>query len=139
MEYLNSIDNEKLIEFLNDNGLFILDDLTKVRENDNCENLYLRCISNQEILSDAHKEVLMHLSSKFPYISMISDKYMNSKRHLISLNDFVIQRITVIDELTEFDYILQKNYHAFMSLEVSNYDKYKKDYINFVNELNDEM
>ena len=111
MEYLCAVDNEKLIKFLNENGLFVLDDLTEVSKNECNENLYLRCASNSEIISETYKEIISHLSEKFPIIGDTTDKYMNSNLHLISINDFIIQRLTIIDELTNnacfFDVVIQ--------------------------------
>ena len=94
MEYLDKVKDESLIEFLNANGLFVLDDINECRNNNGAENIYLRCASSNEIADKTFKEIKAHIFSKFPLLFSGND-YSNDRMHLFSLDDFFIQRIIV--------------------------------------------
>jgi ERCC4-type nuclease len=156
MKYLDKISNEKLNSFLNDNGLIVLDDLNEVRntgcsltvldehnnevkDNNDADIVFIRCASSDNIETETFAKVKAYFMEKFPIISANTQSYFNSRIHLFSVNDFIIQRLFVLDELTEFDYQLQKNYHSFMMTEFSDTNEYEKDYENYVNEITNEM
>lgn len=139
MKYLNKLEDKRLIEFLNKNGLFILDNLSEASDIDDAEYLHLRCMSSDPIESESYQSFKSFFASKFPAISGNFQSYDNNNIHIFSLNDYIIQRLFVLDELTEFDYKLQKNYHEFMMAEFAANGEYENDYNNYVDELSSDM
>ena len=156
MKYLNKISNEKLSSFLNDNGLIILDDLNEVRntgcgltvldehnnevkDNNDADVVFIRCASSDNIETETFAKVKAYFMEKFPVLSASTQSYFNNRTHLFSINDFLIERLFVFDELTEFDYNLQNNYHEFMLSESENKEEYEKDYIDYANQLSQEL
>ena len=142
MKYLYKLSNEKLVDFLNKNGLFLLDSIEEQLEGfdkDRENSYYLRCYSSNQNTNSTANQLKEYIGSKLPNMRLNIGGYLNSPIDLFILDDFSIQRLFIDEEITQFDIDLQHNYHNMMLNEFSSTDEYISDYNNYVSSLEEEM
>lgn len=140
MKYLNKLDYQKILDVLNENGLFLLDSIDEQLEgfDENSESYYLRCYSVDKNRNSTAEKLKDYICSQLPNLRFNLGKYISSPVDLFELNDFFIQRFD-LDEITQFDINLQASYHNMMLHEFSDNEEYISDYNNYVSNLEQEM
>lgn len=142
MKYINKLKSEDLIDFLNVNGLFVLDDIDEIRAElgqSDTDTYYIRCQSN--IDKEKNRELTKYISRNrlMSTIFEMSEYYSLKGRNIYAIDDFMIRRAFTLDEqeVTDEDIALQRNYHRFMCDKFKN-SEYLLDYDRFVESLNAE-
>ena len=137
MKYFNKLSSEQIIEFLNKNGLFVLDNIDEqmlhIEEDQN--SIYLRCMNVHSRADDVMLEFKNKISAKFPILSKYINRY-DSCINLYELDDFMICRALFEGEYNQVDIELQRSYHNMM-IEFFADSDYEKDYNQYVDSLND--
>lgn len=140
MKYLSRVSNEKIVEFLIENGLYLLDSIEEQIEGcdkDTEDAYYLRCYSPNK--NDVVEELKKYIEKKLPQVGFSIGKYLYSPIDMYLLNDFFIQRLFIDDEFTQFDMTLQHNFHQMMMEEFSEDNEYLNDYNAYIDSLEDEQ
>ena len=140
MKYLNKLDEEKLVDFLNSNGLFLCETVGDEWGNSDAEYYYFKCFSPLNKNNKIANKLKQYLSAKLPNSSIdIGSYFENSQIQLYALNDFVINRLYIDGEYTQFDIDLQHRYHDMMRSEFNDNGQYDIDYDSYVDEISQEI
>lgn len=124
MKYLNKLSTEQIIDFFNENGLYVLDSLeNEMLEIADNNSLYIKCYSSYSNENSIVKDIKSHLSNRMPIFYGGYD-FCGDRLNIYELTDFTICRIFVDGEFNQYDYDLQRNYHKMMRnlFACSNYD-----------------
>ena len=135
MKYLNQLTSIQIADFLNGNGLFVLDSIEDEIANINgdCDALYLKCYSSVSNENNIISDVKKYLGRKMP-INFGSYDFYSNRINIYELTDFTISRLFVDNDFNERDYQLQHNYLDMMMNHFPSTD-YKKDFETFLEAL----
>lgn len=134
MKYFTKLSMQEVLDFLNENGLYVIDDdleenLIDCSEN-NDPSCYIRCFDTKVInnpIMDAIAKKIAHQTGL-----NLSEYVDNQKINIIELNDFVCCRVFIEDEFSERDVILLRAYWKMMSDKFKN-EPYKQDLEEYLN------
>lgn len=139
MKYLNLLGLHQFSNFLNDNGILLMDldkseNLQEEIENPERKSIILRLLDLKNNSKSSMLEGFMYKCFK----SSINPSYVNSHLKLYEVDDFVIYPIlTENEKITERDKAIQGLYHEFMCEQFKN-TEYKNDYDRYVSVSKDD-
>jgi len=142
MKYLYKVSNDKIVDFLNENGLFLLDSIEDQLEGFDKESdssYYLRCYSMNKNRNSTLEKLKDYIDAKLSNVHFNIGGYLNSPLDMFVLDDFSIHRLFIENEITQFDIDLQQGYHNMMLREFSDSDEYEREYIEYASSLDKEM
>lgn len=133
MKYLNKLSPSDIYEFLNDNDLIVLDSdlksLMEETEENNGENIYLRCID----LNKNNNPIEDFIYKCFK--NSINPTYYSSNLKMYVLEDFTIYKLLLdFESVSDRDRLLNEKYVEFMKEHFKD-SSYEEDYEKYLAEL----
>lgn len=133
MKYLNKLSPSDIYKFLNDNDLIALDSdlksLMEEAENNNGENIYLRCID----LNKNNNPIEDFIYKCFK--NAINPTYYSNNLKMYVLEDFTIYKLLLdFESVSDRDRLLNEKYVEFMKEHFRD-SSYEEDYEKYLAEL----